>query len=152
MRGFNMAVFDLIFDKEVNTVSVICGLCALARNGLTTHDPTVLDLFTNYPELDGISASIVKYYYKSSVDTEHYVSPMDTNPLLLLPTPERAIVEYIQNEKWCDEGVLIEALKTYEFRDDICDLPLLYKVAEFFGLPKAELGYWIQEARDDEEV
>lgn len=147
-----MAIFNFIYDKEVSKTKVLCGICALSRNGLTTHNPTVLDMFTDIPELDGVSVTIAKYFYKSPIDTEHFVTPMETNPMLLLPTPERAIVEYIQNEKWCDEGVLIEALKTYEFRDDICSLSLLYEVAEFFGLSKDILDYWIIEASEDEEI
>lgn len=131
---------------------VICGQCAIARNGLTSQNSTHLDLFTEYETLDRLNLVILCYYYNPSIDTEHWVKPMFTNPKLLLPSPERAIVEYIKNEKWCDEGTLIEALKTYEFRDDICNLPLLYKVAEFFEVPKETIDYWLNEARTDEEV
>lgn len=116
---------------------------------LTTQNAIVLDMLTEYEEADGISVSIAKYYYKPNIDYVHYVSPMYTNELILLPTPERAIVEYIFFEKWCDEGTLIEALKTYESKDWQCDLPLLYKVAEFFGLKREVIDYWIKEARED---
>lgn len=56
---------------------------------LTTQNAIVLDMLTEYEEADGISVSIAKYYYKPNIDYVHYVSPMYTNELILLPTPER---------------------------------------------------------------
>lgn len=146
MYRFDAMLTDLEYPH------VICGQCAVARNGLTTQNYTHLDLFTEYEALDHLNLAIVMYYYNPSIDTEHWVKPMFTNPNLLLPSPERAIVEYMKNEKWCDEGTLIEALQGYEFREDICNLPLLYEVAEFFDVPKETMDYWLNEARTDEEV
>jgi hypothetical protein len=78
------------------------------------------------------------------------VEPEESNPLLLKPTKERAIVEYLKNEKWCDEGLLIEALKNYleQFRND----EELYRVADFYGLERSTLDSWIQEAINDTEI
>lgn len=147
-----MEVGACVYDSLVTNKSVAFGRCALARNGLTAQNYVVLGLMTKYQELDGIDLCVCKYYYNPSIDYEHFVKPMDTNPLILLPTPERALVEYIKNEKWCDEGTLIEALKTYDFRDDRRNYELLYKVAEFFDLPSDTLDYWIKEAKEDTEV
>ena len=142
------------YDNEFkdNKRRVLCGQCALARNGLTTQNSVILDVFTEHSELDGLDLHVMVYYYNPSIDYEHWVTPSPTNPLLLLPSPERAIVEYVKNEKWCDEGTLIEALKTYELRKTITNLPLLYEVAEFFKVPKETIDYWLNEARTDEEV
>lgn len=137
-------------DRYVTKPSVICGQCALARNSLTTQNTVHLDLFTILPEIDGVGASIVTYIYRNPIDYDNYVAPMDTNENLLLPTKERAIVEYILVERWCDEGTLIEALKTYlEWEEN---REKLYEVADFYGLPRETLDYWIHEAETDEEV
>lgn len=147
-----MNIFDLKYDKEVKSKHVIFGQCALARNGLTTQSTVVLTLLTDYKELDGIGTAVVTYYYKENIDYINYVHVMNTNSLLLLPTKERSIVEYIQCEKWCDEGTLIEALKTYQFSPAFTGKDKLYEVADFFGLARKELDYWLKEAREDYEV
>lgn len=138
------------YDGLVVESSIMCGQCALARNGLTTHNNESLCFWTSVKELDGKDFRCATYYYKKDFDTEHYLAPAKTNPLILIPTPERAIVEYIQNEKWCDEGTLIEALKSYLFRYG--NTEKLFEVARFFGLSEEHLSYWITEAEEDEEI
>lgn len=138
------------FDGLVQKKCVLANVCALARNSLTTIEANKLGIWTKLKELDGIDFGAVTYYYKKGFDTEHYLAPAKTNPLILIPTPERAIVEYIQNEKWCDEGTLIEALKSYLFRYG--NTEKLFEVARFFGLSEEHLSYWITEAEEDEEI
>lgn len=142
------------YDNELkdDIDRVICGVCALARNGLITQNADILDLFTPFSNIDGINLHIINYFYKDNIDTEHWVSPMSTNPHLLLPTSERALVEYILNEKWRDEGVLIEALNTYFLWKSDADISELYRVADFFKLSRNELDYWIKEAKEDDFV
>ncbi len=138
------------FDILVDRVTVLCCSCALARSGLTAYGVTHLDMMTQMKVLDNFCMVYATYYYYPYIDFEHFVTPETTNPLILKPTKERAIVEYILNEKWCDEGILIEALKTYLqwFRND----EELYCVADFFGLDRKTLDYWIKEALEDAEV
>lgn len=148
-----MNQFDrCIYDKEIKTPHIICGQCAIARNGLTTQNYIHLDVYTTFRELDKLSLAVLTFHYKEKIDKEHYLRPMITNPNLLLPIPERAIVEYILDEELCDEGTLIEALKTYLGIPHRCSLELLYEVADFFGLQKDTLDDWILEAETDEEV
>lgn len=139
-----------VFDSYVKRRSVICGQCALARNGLTTQNPTHLDVWTSIKEIDGVDAAIIRYIFNDKIDHVYEVHPMMGNSNLLLPTRERAIVEYVLCERWRDEGTLIEALKTYLWNFN--DLPHLYEVADFFGLNKIELDFWINEAITDEEI
>ncbi|KSV57903.1 hypothetical protein [Acetivibrio ethanolgignens] len=141
---------DYIFDREITKLTVLCGQCALVRNGLTTQDGIVLTMWTPFKEIDGINYGAMIYYYNPDIDTEFCVKPMHTNPLLLLPSPERAIVEYVKNEKWCDEGTLIEAIKTYMLRFN--DKEELFRVADYFSVPRETIEYWIHEAETDEEV
>ena len=88
--------------------------------------------------------------HNENIDYEYKVHPSNTDQLILVPSKERALVEYIKNEKWCDEGILIEAMKTYLmwFRNDT----ELKEVADHFGLDWNTIEYWIKEALEDEEV
>lgn len=138
------------FDHLITEKHVLCAACALSRNGLTTHSTEHLCLQTPYAEIDGVCVVYITYYYYQNIDYDHWLTPESSNPLILKPTKERAIVEYILNEKWCDEGILIEALKTYLqwFRKD----EELYAAADFFGLDRKILNDWMQEALTDTEI
>lgn len=129
---------------------VLCGPCALTRAGLLTYSEDLLFLQTPYKQLDGVCTIYITYWYYDNIDYEHWVSPSRSNPLILQPTKERAIIDYLRNEKWCDEGILIEALKSYLmwFRND----GELYKVADFFNVERSVVDYWINEALTDEEI
>lgn len=134
-------------DKEVKKPSVVCSQCALARNGLTTQNAVLLNLFTTYERLDGFDAGVVVYFYNPNIDYENYISAMPHNPYVLLPTKERAIAEYLKFEKWCDEGTLIEALDSYLFWSDY-DVTELYKVCDFYGVKRDVIDYWLLEVQD----
>lgn len=108
---------------------------------------TKINLFTEIEDVDGIDFAVVVYRYKHNADTEHYLRKSPQNELLLIPTRERAIVEYIQGERYQDEGLLIEAIKTY--LEESKDLELLYEVADFFSLDRKTLDYWLKEAKED---
>ena len=129
---------------------VLCGPCALARAGLVTYSKELLFLQTKYKELDGVCTIYITYWFYSRIDYDYCVSPSAGNPLILQPSKERAVIEYLKNEKWCDEGILIEALKTYLmwFWDD----KKLYECADHFGVARDTVDYWLNEALTDEEV
>lgn len=147
----NWSVGDCRYDRYVEQLSVICGQCALARCGLINSNWIHLDLWTRYKELDGIDSAIIKYFYNPAIDYTYEVFPEQSNPNLLLPSKERAIVEYIMCEKWRDEGILIEALQAY-VRDYGNHLAQLFVVAEFFSLSEEELDYWLNEAREESDM
>lgn len=138
------------YDSVINERRVLCNQCALSRSGLIIANDTHIDLMTNREDFDGFSLVYITYYYYEHIDYEYKLHPLNTNPLILVPSKERALVEYIKNEKWCDEGTLIEAMKTYLmwFRDD----QKLKEVAEHFSLNWSTVEYWINEALEDEEV
>jgi hypothetical protein len=140
-------MFDFPYDNLISERRVICGVCALGRSGLTTYDMKHLDLFSPYPEVDGVSTVYISYYYKKNIDYDHWVFASESNPLLLQPTKERALVEYILNEKWLDEGVLLEAINDYI--EYFPNHEKLYEVADFFKLSREVLNYWICEAIND---
>lgn len=141
---------EFLYDKFYTKKSVITGTCALARNGLVYANATHLDLQTNEIQLDGLHTVPCNFYYNGNIDWNYEITEMQSNSKLLLPSKERALVECIKHLDWCDEGILIEALKTYLmwFRDD----EKLYKCADHFGVARDTVDYWINEALTDEEV
>lgn len=146
--GMNAA--DVPFDK------FCCGVVtlntAVARNGLTYTRPGYLDLGTDKIELRDIQANAFRYIYYPNLDREHYLVPSEFNKNLLIPTRERALIDYvILQEEYGDEGILIESLQSY-LRDYEKDLPELYKVADFFKLNRDTLEYWLNEAREETDM
>ena len=137
-------------DHLVTEKRVLCGPCALTRAGLVTYSVELLFLETPYKEIDGVSAVYITYWYYENIDYEYELTPSSYNSLVLQPSKERAIVEFMQCERWADEGILIEALHTYldYFRDD----EKLYACADHFGVSRYTIDYWIQETLEDEEV
>lgn len=138
------------YDYLVTEKHVLCGPCALARAGLTTYSTDLLFLETPYKRINGVSTVCITYWYYAKIDYNYCVTPGKVNPYILHPSKERAIIEYMSAKKWCDEGILIEALKTYLmwFRDD----KKLYACADHFAVPRDTVDYWINEALTDEEV
>ena len=139
------------YDCIVTSKIVLCGCCALVRNGLINWDGgTHLDMYTEIETLHQFNMVYAMYHYTKKIDYEYCVSPSPTNPLILVPTKERAIVEYVRDEHLCDEGILIEALKNYLmwFRND----ELLREASDHFGVPWETMLYWIHEAETYEEI
>lgn len=74
-----------------------------------------LDLFTKYEELHNLNLAIITYYYNSNIDYTNFVRPMETNLNILLPSPERTIVEPIKFIDFVSEDILLEAIQNYKF-------------------------------------
>lgn len=138
------------FDKYYTERSVISGSCALARCGLTTCNAEHLDLQTTIEALDGMMLVPCNFHYCENIDYEYEVIESSTNPILLQPSKERALVECIKNPDWCDEGILIEALKSYLLW--FYDEEKLFRCAKHFGVEKSMVEFWLNEAREDYEV
>lgn len=163
LRTLNVLVSNLLYARDgsshclddistlaLNKTYVMCGASALHYAGLALPNGKCIDLMTQEELLDNCSLSYVTYYYYENIDYEYKLHPSKENPLVLIPSKERALVEYIKNEKWCDEGTLIEAMKTYLmwFRND----KELHEVADHFSLDWSTVEYWIKEAEEDYEV
>lgn len=136
--------------------SVLTGIMTLSsaanRVGLCHFNSWYLDLATDNHELNGIRFPMCRYIYYPNLDRLHYLVPSESNPDLLIPTKERAIVDYIKlQDEYGDEGILIESIQSY-LRDYEEDLPELYKVADFFKLSRDQLDYWLDEAREESDM
>ena len=144
MREFKLdgCIFD---DKDY----VVCTSCALARNGLTYVNPAPLTVFTRHKSFHNKNFGLASFVYsENEINTTDYVQAVPNNSHILVPTRERAIVESIIHLDGCDEGELVEAINTYITGKEICDMDKLYEVADFFGLARSELEYWIEESKD----
>lgn len=135
------------YDFAVTKQAVCCSSTALARNGLVMFDIIHLDLQTRKSELDKTNYSYFSLFYNSDIDYEYCVSKSVSNPLLLLPSKERAVVECIKHLDWIDEGLLIEGIQNYI--RNFWNKKLLYEAAAHFKLPEDELEYWLEEARNE---
>ena len=135
------------YDFALTKQAVCCGSTALARNGLVMFDVIHLNLQTKKSELDITSYAYFSLFYNPDIDYEYCVSKSAKNPLLLLPSKERAIVECIKHLDWIDEGLLIEGIQNYI--NNFWNEKLLYEAASHFSLPEEELKYWLEEARNE---
>lgn len=139
------------YDKQYTKRYVITGACALARNGLVYANAEHLELQSCVLDVPVLRTVPCNFYYNPEIDWEYELTPSVTNPLLLLPSKERALVECIKHLDWVDEGFLIEALKDYLWRFYDADGEKLYKAAEHFDVSKEAIDYWLDEARNDED-
>lgn len=140
-----------LYDVVVTDKRVLCGPSCLCRCGLISWNSDTLDLMTDWKEFNRFSMCYIHFYYYETIDTEHYVWNNSPNPLVLQPTKERAIVDYINGLNNFDEGLLIEGLKSYIDSKDK-DIDKLYEVADFYKLQRETVDYWIKEAEEYCEV
>lgn len=132
----------------VKEISVACGSYALTKNSLLRFSTGTLCVFTDSTILEKVTCTGFDYYYRNmEIDYKYGLRPSKENPLLLIPSKERAIAECIKYLDYMDEGELTEALKEYldRFWDD-----RIYEVGEHFGVSKEILDYWFEEAKNDE--
>lgn len=139
------------FDKYIEDPKIVCGSTSLARNALIYAGADNLNLQTSRQRYNGMNVGMFTLHYNPDIDWKYELKPSETNPLLLLPSKERAIVECIKHLDWVDEGLLVEALKNYLWRFYDADGEKLYKVAKYFDVPKETIDYWLDEARNDED-
>ena len=135
---------DLIEEK-----TVLCGSSALSFAGLIMFNTTHYTLQTSEELLHNSELYFITLKYNQTIDYGYKVAPSKSNPMLLLPTKERALVECIKHLDWVDEGLLIEGLKNYIMQ--FWDEKELYEVAGHFGLDRGTLEYWLEEARNDDD-
>lgn len=135
------------YDMEFTKCYVLTGVCMLARNGMVYANVTHLDLQTSIEEMHLFRTGISSFFFNPDIDYGYCVSESASNPLLLLPSKERAIVECIKHLDWVDEGLLIEGIQNYI--SDFWNEKLLYEAASHFNLPEEELEYWLEEARNE---
>jgi len=133
------------FRKEGVEVRLATSHYALNCNGMTTHRTSPI-VYAPNKYLDGIYNTKYFYVYLGDIDYNNYVRQYTDD--LLVPTAERALVDYIRFEKIQDEGTLLWAMQDY-LDSSNCDIDKLYEVADFYNVPREEVDYWITEAKTE---
>lgn len=113
----------------------ITGITALWMNGLYNFQSIVYQLVTNIKDLDKVETPRFTLIYDPDYDKVHYIKlkKADTGELVFLPTPERAIVDYIRQDQIYEEA-LYYSIETYlDFDGTEEDL---LEVARFYNLEK----------------
>lgn len=130
---------------------VLVGESACIANGLSFD---VLDV----NQLSSLDADIVRFrnfvctwYYSPFADRTDHTHPDPNNSMILIPTAERALWEYIILKDNFDEGVLVESIKDYLWKHSD-DESKLIEEARYWGCGEEEVKYWVNEARNDYEV
>lgn len=105
-----------------------------------------IEVATDIPIIDGVM-TLTKYFIKTNKDDKNFVTIVGD---LAIPTPERAIVDYITCKKHMDEGNLIWAIQNYidEYGEGMTEI---YKVADFYGVERKQIDYWFNEARNEDD-
>lgn len=140
-----------IYPKISKDTIVFTGNCGLVWAGYSVSGIYIPDVLTNIPELKDMRlAGYVNYCYTTTpVDTEHYVKPFRDNPLVLVPTIERAIVENIKYDlEFIDEGYFCDSFERYQHTKEYFNYNLLMEVADFFKVDRAKVDYWLEESSD----
>lgn len=126
----------------------VTGYSSLCFTGLVADKPRAIDVATCNDELNGCEGKTKRYHYREYAKDRRYLNRRDD---MEIPTEERALVEYMLYPDEMDEGALIWALQTYiELKHK--DLNLLYKVADYFHLPRETVDYWIKEAEEEDDM
>lgn len=141
--------FDRFVGERLDHSIVLSGECALQRCGLTTYLSDGIQAWTLFTEISGIQNAIVSWYFNPFAANDMDTNPSQSHPNILIPTKERALVEYVMFHEYFDEGILIEGLKSYIYEKN-GDTSRLYEEAEKFHLKEETLSYWIKEALEDE--
>lgn len=144
--------------KQHNTVAsdgkphILVGTSAFAHVGLTTALSSVLQCSTLTTGIDGIHCPIVMWYFNPFAESFYEdTRPSHVNPLIKIPTQERAIIEFILLMEKLEEGIFIEGMKDYAYYHNY-DYSKLYELAPKYAIQRELLDYWIKEAEEDYEV
>lgn len=129
---------------------VLAGISAFQYSGLCPLNPTELRVYIPYPLFNDLFlAGRVHYFYQDPIDTEYCVHFHPWCPYILVPSPERAIVETIlYSMPGIDEGEFLESLSRYYYTPGLFNAELLQDAASHFGLDSAVLEYWKKESDD----
>lgn len=112
---------------------VLSGRGALIWLAATLLPRNILDFATTQKELDGSSIGGIRYSYQPEVDSENFLSPCPYNKNVLIPTFERALVDYQRYDAGCiDDEHFTEAAEEYAKQHN-GDFSKVFEVAEFYG-------------------
>lgn len=140
--------YDKLVGDTLNKPAVLIGEQALYRCGLTTLLSSTLQCSTPITTLRGYANFICQWYYNPLALRYEHTKPSPEHPMILEPTRERALIEYILLKEYFNEGILIEGLKDYLYYEEN-PVEKLHDEAKFWKFPLDTVDYWIKEAEED---
>ena len=130
---------------------VVVGESACVANGLTSAILEVIQLSSLDADIVHFRNFVCAWYYSPFADRTDHTRPDSNSPMVLIPTAERSLWEYIILKDNFDEGVLVESIKDYLWQHNDDESKLLEE-ARYWGCGEEEVKYWVNEARNDYEV
>lgn len=140
--------YDKLVGDTLEEPAVLVGEQALYRCGLTTLMSSTLQCSTIIPTLRGYANFICQWYFNPLALRYEHTKPSDYHPMILEPTRERALIEYMLLKEYFNEGILIEGLKDYLYYEEN-PVEKLHEEATFWKSPLDIVDYWIKEAEED---
>lgn len=131
-----------------NKYHVIAGMSALEYNGLTTLHSSVIQCWTLKTGINGIDNGIVKWYFNPWSNKTIDTRPSKNSQYLLVPSAERALIEYMVFSEYFDEGILLEGISDYLGRYPDAEDRLLQEIRKFIPQREDLVPYWINESKD----
>lgn len=129
---------------------ILAGESALAHAGLITLSTGGLKQIWTLHMLTPITEGVpVAYYWNPYADKPFLTKETDSG--YLLPTQERALVEYMMFAHYFSEEFLLEGLQTYDEVFD-GDFSEIYKVADFMKVREDVISHWIREAQEYDRI
>ena len=128
-------------------LDILFGPAAAVSVGLSTSWNNFSSFAVNNPQLENIDFVDKCFYYRPSINRSLFLTEgVWREQKCLLPTRERVVVDYIQNQDVIDEGELCMAIDYYaQYTHE--DLSKLYEAAIAMGSSKEEVDHWLYEAR-----
>lgn len=148
-RGRDFYIQEIYPNIDKKNPIVFTGDTAMVLNGYSVSGIYIPDVLTDAIELKGLRlAGYVNYCYVPEVGVKHYVKHFMDNEMILLPIPERAIVENIKYKlEFVDEGYFCDALDRYQHSNSM-NYELLKEVANHFNVSMEQIDYWLEESSD----
>lgn len=133
-------------------MSVLVGPGALQANGLVVWYGNVASLTTHLPELHREDVIGDVLFYFPDVHGDHSEVRRYTQTryaLAAVPTPERALIDYIRHLDDLEEIYLVEGLRDYVAHHN--DLSHLREIAAHYDATEA-LEYWLEDIKDTSDL
>lgn len=139
----NIVICDKLCD---NNPHMLFGNTAFWLNGLTTLYSVTPVISTLYTSIGYLQTSMLNFVFNPwGSDISYSCIPFRYTKHLFLPSAERALCEGIQLRESLDEGILVESLQSYLYRNN-WNGSALREMAKRYRIH--DLDYWIQEARE----
>lgn len=131
---------DSLFTRKL----ILAGPSALALSGLTDYVDSDLIVWTNKEGINGLHNGFVQYCFNPEIDTNNNLIPNEHNRKIMVPTQERAILEYIRLQKYFSKVMLVDALVKYDQLNN-GDLSKLLDMAPMYHCTKNMVAKSVRE-------